>query len=128
VPAILKEAGVDPAPRRSGPSWTEFLAAQAKGILAGDFFTVDTVLFQRIYVLFVMELACSGASRRPSSPWAMRISWITAVGFGTVGTLPLSVGDGTCLIEGFAPALVRSCSSRPRCTWPGVRTGGRRAG
>jgi hypothetical protein len=41
--SILAKAGVDPAPRRSGPSWTEFLAAQAKGILACDFLHVGTI-------------------------------------------------------------------------------------
>jgi putative transposase len=40
---ILKAAGIDPAPRRSGPTWRQFLSAQAHGIIACDFFTVDTV-------------------------------------------------------------------------------------
>jgi putative transposase len=44
---ILKRAGFDPAPRRSGPTWTQFLSAQAKTILACDFFTIDTGGFQR---------------------------------------------------------------------------------
>jgi len=54
---ILHRAGVDPAPRRTGPSWQQFLTAQAHMILACDFFTVDTVLLKRIYVLFFIELA-----------------------------------------------------------------------
>jgi hypothetical protein len=41
---VLRQAGVDPAPRRTGPTWKQFLTAQARGILACDFFTVDTVL------------------------------------------------------------------------------------
>lgn len=44
---ILKTAGIDPAPRRSGPSWTQFLTAQAHAILAVDFAHVDTVFLCR---------------------------------------------------------------------------------
>jgi hypothetical protein len=52
---ILKDAGVDPAPRRSGQTWRAFLASQASTILAVDFFHVDTVLLRRLYVLFFIE-------------------------------------------------------------------------
>ncbi len=45
---ILKSAGLDPAPRRSGPTWRQFLAAQAHAILAIDFAHVDTVLLRRL--------------------------------------------------------------------------------
>jgi putative transposase len=54
---ILHHVGVDPAPRRAGPTWKQFLTVQARGIVACDFFTVDTVYFQRLYVLFFLELA-----------------------------------------------------------------------
>ena len=48
---------VDPAPRRCGPTWAQFLTAQAHSIVACDFFTIDTVFLKRLYVLFFMELA-----------------------------------------------------------------------
>ena len=71
---ILHQAGVNAAPRRSGPTWKQFLTAQAHTILACDFFTVDTVFFQRIYVLFFLELATRqvhvvGATAHPTSAW-----------------------------------------------------------
>ena len=52
---ILRAAGIDPAPRRSGPTWRQFMHAQAAGILAVDFFHVDTVLLKRLYVLVFIE-------------------------------------------------------------------------
>jgi putative transposase len=55
--AILHRAGVDPGPTRSALSWRQFLRAQAEGVLVLDFFTVDTVLLQRLYALVVIEVA-----------------------------------------------------------------------
>ena len=52
---ILKNAGLDPAPRRSGPTWRQFLSTQAQAILAIDFAHVDTVLLRRLYILVVIE-------------------------------------------------------------------------
>jgi putative transposase len=53
---ILRNAGLDPAPRRTGPSWREFCRAQATTMLACYFFTVDTVLLRRTYAFFVLEI------------------------------------------------------------------------
>jgi putative transposase len=66
---ILHNAGVDPA-----PAWRQFLTAQAHTILACDFFTVDTVLLKRVYVLFFMELATRrvhvvGVTAHPIGAW-----------------------------------------------------------
>jgi putative transposase len=55
--SILQRAAVDPAPQRTAVSWRQFLRAQAKAVLAVDFFTVDTVFLKRLYVLFVIEVA-----------------------------------------------------------------------
>jgi putative transposase len=56
VKKVLRAAGLEPAPRRDGPSWSEFLRAQADGILACDFFTVETVFLRTLYVLFFIEV------------------------------------------------------------------------
>jgi putative transposase len=71
---ILKSAGIDPAPRRSGPSWRQFLAAQAHTILAVDFVHVDTILLRRLYVLVVIEhghrrIHLAGITAHPTGAW-----------------------------------------------------------
>jgi transposase InsO family protein len=71
---ILHDAGVDPAPRRTGPTWKQFLTAQARGILAIDFVHVDTVLLRRIYALIVIEhgtrrVHLGGITANPDGGW-----------------------------------------------------------
>ena len=51
----LHAVGIDPAPRRAGPTWRQFLTAQAHAIIACDFLVVETVLLQRLYVLVFIE-------------------------------------------------------------------------
>jgi putative transposase len=71
---ILHDAGINPAPRRTGPTWKQFLTAQARGILAADFVHVDTVLLRRIYALIVIEQGTRrahlvGVTAHPESSW-----------------------------------------------------------
>jgi putative transposase len=71
---ILRRSGLGPAPRRGGPTWSEFLRAQAAGIIAVDFFTVETVRLKVLYVLLAIELSTRwvhllGVSARPDSAW-----------------------------------------------------------
>jgi putative transposase len=74
VRRLLARAGLGPAPRRSGPSWREFVRAQAASIVACDFFTVESVLLRRYYVLFFIthESRCvwlAGCSTNPPGVW-----------------------------------------------------------
>ena len=55
IRAVLRRHHLPPAPRRASATWRAFLRAQAAGILATDFFTVETVLLKTLYVLFVIE-------------------------------------------------------------------------
>jgi putative transposase len=68
VRRLLARAGRGPAPRRSGPSWREFLRAQEASVVACDFFTVETALLRRYYVLFFIELPRPGACTSQASP------------------------------------------------------------
>lgn len=54
--SIRKRHGINPSPWRSGPSWAEFLSTQAKGMMACDFLSVDTVLLRRLYVGVFIDL------------------------------------------------------------------------
>jgi putative transposase len=71
---LLARAGLEPAPRRGGPSWREFLRAQAAGVVACDFFTVESLFLRRYYVLFFIAHASrrvwfAGCTTNPSGTW-----------------------------------------------------------
>jgi hypothetical protein len=72
--AILRQAGIEPAPRRLESSWREFLRRQAASILECDFLTVDTVFLKRFYILFFIELQTrrvhlAGLTTDPDGAW-----------------------------------------------------------
>ena len=71
---ILHDAGIGPAPRRTGPTWKQFLTTQARSILAVDFVHVDTVVLRRIYALIVIEhdtrrVRLAGITANPDGAW-----------------------------------------------------------
>jgi len=84
---ILHAAGIDPAPRRSGPGWRQFPRVQAAGIIAADFLHVDTVLLKRIYVLVFIEhgtrrMHIGGVTASPTGEWTVQQARNLALSFG----------------------------------------------
>jgi putative transposase len=95
--AILKHAGIDPAPGRNSESWTGFLRAQAAGIVACDFFTVDTVMLRRYYVLFFIELDTrrvhlAGITTNPTGAWTTQAARNLMMGYDH--TIRFLIRDG----------------------------------
>src|SRR6266566_3208352 len=71
---LLARARLDPAPRRAGPSWREFLHVQAASIVACDFFTVESVFLRRYYALFFIAHSSrrvwfAGCTANPTGAW-----------------------------------------------------------
>jgi len=74
IRTMLRRYGLDPAPRRVATTWRAFLRQQAAGIMACDFFTVDTIWLRRLYVLFFIELDTrrvhlAGVTAYPDGAW-----------------------------------------------------------
>ena len=68
IRSLLRRHGLGPAPRRDGPSWSEFLRAQAQGVVACDFFSVETAFLRTLYVLFFIEVGSRRVHIMSSTP------------------------------------------------------------
>jgi hypothetical protein len=119
---ILRAAGIDPAPRRAGSTWRQFLHAQAAGILAVDFFPVDTVLLKRLYVLVFIEhetrlMHLGGVTANPTGEWtaqqARNLALTLGERFGGTSSSSSATADGTSLprsTPSSRPAAPGSCA------------------
>jgi putative transposase len=112
IRSLLKRHGLTPAPRREGPSWKEFLACQASGILACDFFTVETVWLRTLYVLFFIELSTrrvnlAGVSAHPRSAWVTQQARNLAIE-GRLGEIPFLIRDRNAKFSGPFDEVFRS--------------------
>jgi transposase InsO family protein len=97
VRRVLLGAGLGPELRRDGPSWRQFLHQQAAGVIACDFFCVETILLRQIYVLFDIELGTrrvhlAGLTPNPSGAWVAQQARNLAMS-GVLGADALLIRD-----------------------------------
>jgi putative transposase len=123
---ILRAAGIDPAPRRSGPTWRQFLHTQAAGIVAVDFFHVDTVLLKRLYVLVFIEhgtrrMHLGGVTASPTGEWTVQQARNLALTLGEgLGDIRFLIRDRGSNFTASFDAVFQAAGTRILRT--GVRT------
>lgn len=94
---ILRNAGREPIPNRTGPTWSEFITSQAHAMLATDFFCVDTVALRRFYVLFFIEIDTrrvhlAGITTNPTGAWTSQAARNLTMSFDK--TIRFVIRDG----------------------------------
>jgi putative transposase len=121
---ILHDAGIGPAPCRTGPTWKQFLTAQARGILAADFVHMNTVLLHRLYALIVIEhgtrrVHLAGITASPGGAWTTQAARNVLMDLGQRATaVKFLIRDRA----GQSPALSTPCSPRRASgSWPARR-------
>ena len=126
---ILHDAGIDPAPRRAGPTWRHFLIAQARGILAAGFVHVDTVLLRRVYALMVIEHGTrrahlAGITAYPDGAWTTRAARNFLMGLGQrVASVKFLIWDRAGQFTSSFDAVLTAEASG---SWPARRSPRRR--
>ena len=127
---ILKSAGIDPAPRRDGPGWAEFLRSQAQGILALDFFTAGLLNGVKVYVLAVIghgsrRVRVLGATGHPVQAWVVQQARNLLMDLEDTGTrvkfvlhdrdASFTAASGA-VFQAAGVRIVRSAAQAPRAT------------
>jgi hypothetical protein len=112
IRTLLRANALGPAPRRHGPTWSEFLGSQAEAILALDFFTAETVLLRTLYVLFAIHIATRrvmilGVTGNPDSAWVTQQARNLAVGEG-LGGIRFAIRDRDSKFSGPFDEVLRS--------------------
>jgi putative transposase len=110
--SLLRRHGLLPAPRRDGPSWKEFLSEQAAGIVACDFFCVETVRLKTLYVLFFIELSTrrvhlAGVTANPNPAWVTQQARNLAID-GRLNEAPFLIRDRDAKYSGPFDEVFRS--------------------